>query len=313
MRTNSADGRRITRRQRNLLLAASVLTYLLITLGGIVCVTDSSRGCPDWPACYGQLLPPLRIDSILEYAHRVMAAATSLAIVASAIAGSRKPRSVRWVVWPPRIAIFLLLLVSAFGAMAVLRGLEPGLAALDLGSALAVLALMITATVVAFLHYKKPAQPDRPWFRSTSSRLTLWTLVAVFVVLVSGVLVAVDGSSIRCLGWPRYGGPWALTDLRSWLQLARRLLAGATGFLLIAVVAHGWRRPGAIRVTAIVVGACFVMELAMGALMALFDSPLSLQVMHSSVAAALWASLVVLVVLAGLATPGSTEELHAPG
>jgi heme A synthase len=242
-----------------------------------------------------------------------MAAATSLVILASAIAGLRKPRAIRWVAWPPLMAILLLLLVSAFGAMAVLRGLEPGLAALDLGSALAVLALMITATVVAFSHHENPAQPDRPSFRSTFSRLTLWTLVALFLVLVSGVLVATSGSSTRCLGLPLYDGPWALPDLRSWLQLARRLLAGGTGFLLIAVVVHAWRRPGAIRVTAIVVGVCFVIELAIGALMALYDSPLPLQLTHSAVAAALWASLVVLVVLASLAPPPRTGERHVPG
>ncbi|MGD9144175.1 MAG: protoheme IX farnesyltransferase, partial [Anaerolineae bacterium] len=117
-------------------------------------MTGASRGCPDWPGCYGQLVPPMRLDSILEYAHRVMAALTSLFIVASAIAGWRKAGSIRWVSRPPVIAVALLLAVIIFGAMVVLRGLEPGLAALDLGSALGVLALMLTATVVAFVRHR---------------------------------------------------------------------------------------------------------------------------------------------------------------
>ena len=147
---NSADYKMtITRRHRDLLVAASTLTYLLVVLGGIVCVTNSSRGCPDWPACYGRLVPPMRLDSILEYAHRVLAALTSLCIVASAAVGWRKARSIRWVSWPPVIAIAFLLAVIVFGALVVLRGLEPGLAALDLGSALMVLTLMLAATVMA--------------------------------------------------------------------------------------------------------------------------------------------------------------------
>ena len=126
---------------RSLLLTAAVLTYLLVTLGGIVCVTDASQGCPDWPGCYGQLVPPMRIDSILEYAHRVLAALASLSIVAAAVAGWRRTRAIRWLRWPPTIAVVLLLVVIVLGAMVVLRGLTPGLAALDLGSALLVLAL----------------------------------------------------------------------------------------------------------------------------------------------------------------------------
>jgi len=301
MKATSTDGRGlITRRHRNLLLVASVLTYLLVTLGGIVCVTDSSRGCPDWPACYGQLLPPMRIDSILEYAHRATAALTSVAIAASAVVGFRKPRSIRWVAWPPLVAIFLLLLVSAFGAMAVLRGLEPGLAALDLGSALGVLALMIAATMVAFAHHKKPTLPCRPSFHDSFARLALWALVGVFIVLVSGVLVATEGSPVRCLSWPLYGGNWPVAEGLAWLQWVRRLLAGVVGILLITMAVHAWHRPRAIRVTSIAVGASFVLETVIGALMALYGSPVSLQVAHTAMAAALWASLVVLTGLASL-------------
>jgi cytochrome c oxidase assembly protein subunit 15 len=311
--SSANDGMLITRRHRNLLLAASLLTYLLVTLGGVVCVTDSSRGCPDWPACYGQLLPPMRIDSILEYTHRVMAALTSLLIVASAVVGWLKSRSVRWVAWPPLIAVFFLLTVSAFGAMVVLRGLEPGLAALDLGSALAVLGLMTAATVVAFARHRNPALPDRLSLDTSFARLALWTLLAVFVVLVSGVLVAASGSPMRCLGWPLYAGDWPVAEGRQWLLLARRGLAILASFLIVAVAVQAWRRAGATRVTAIVVGAWFVMEMIVGLLMALYGSPIFLRIAHAAVAAALWASLVVLVVLTGLASSAPTEESRLSG
>ncbi|HSR30112.1 MAG TPA: COX15/CtaA family protein, partial [Anaerolineae bacterium] len=186
MTTDSAPGAiPVTRRYRDLLLVASILTYSLVTLGGVVCVTNASRGCPDWPGCYGQLVPPMRLDSILEYAHRVLAALTSLLIVVSAITGWRTYRSIRWVSWPPVIAVAFLVAVIVLGAMVVLRGLAPGLAALDLGSALLVLALMVSATVVAFARRSKPDLSDRLFFHSVTAKLTLWTLVTVFLVLVS--------------------------------------------------------------------------------------------------------------------------------
>jgi len=170
---------------------------------------------------------------MLEYTHRVLALLTSLLIVASAMVGWRNTRSVRWVAWPPVVAIAFLVAVVVFGAMVVLRGLEPGLASLDLGPALLVLALVLAATVVAFFGYENPTLPDRLSFHDPFARLALWTLVAVFVVLVSGVLVAEGGSVVRCLGWPLFGGRLDLSEARGWLQGARRLAGGLAGVLVV--------------------------------------------------------------------------------
>ena len=305
MSANAAPDRlSITRGHRNLLLATSLLTLVLVTLGAVVCITNSSRGCPDWPACYGQLIPPMRVDSILEYTHRVTAALTSLLIVASAVAGWRRARSVRWVSWPPLIAIGFLLAVIAFGAMVVLRGLEPGLAALDLSSALTVLALLVTATAVAFARHGNPDLPDRLSLGDPLARLALGTLILVFLVLVSGVLVAASGSPLRCLGWPLYGGGWPVAEGRQGLQLARRVLAGVASVSVIALVVQAWRqrpRSRPIRYAAAAVGLSFLAEALVGAFMVLYNPGLALQIIHAALAAAFWAALVALAVLASLA------------
>jgi cytochrome c oxidase assembly protein subunit 15 len=286
------------------------MTWLLVVLGGVVCITGSSRGCPDWPACYGQLVPPLRLDSMLEYTHRVLALLTSLLIVASAIVGWRNARSIRWVAWPPVIAIAFLVAVVVFGAMVVLRGLEPGLAVLDLGSALLVLALVLAATVVAFFGYKDPALPDRLSFQDPFARLALWTLVAVFVVLVSGVLVAEDGSMVRCLGWPLFGGRLDLSEARGWLQGVRRLAGGLAGVLILLVLVQAWRvheQQWAIRSVATAVGMAFLVETAIGALLWMHGFSVGLYVVYAAAATALWTLLVVLVVWAGLLSSGPTR------
>src|SRR5438477_7958396 len=93
---------------RTLAVATAVVTYALVVLGGVVRVSGSGLGCPDWPLCHGHLLPPLDLHSIIEYSHRTTASLTSVLLVSTALAawllGRRRP-DLRW---PATIALLLL-------------------------------------------------------------------------------------------------------------------------------------------------------------------------------------------------------------
>src|SRR6266566_6460611 len=133
----------MTRRLTTLAWAAAVCTYLLIVLGAVVRITGSGLGCGEhWPLCNGHLFPPLNdIGTVIEWSHRLVAALVTILVVVLAIPGLapavRESRA-RFV------ALTLLIVQVLLGAIAVKLALPPWTVVLHLGTAMLLLATLLT-------------------------------------------------------------------------------------------------------------------------------------------------------------------------
>jgi cytochrome c oxidase assembly protein subunit 15 len=304
MAQNSADSHiAIASWHQKLLVTTAIFTVLLIAMGGVLCMTQSIRDCPDWPGCFGKVIPPAETGPILEYTHRVLAALSGLLILSTAIAGLFRMRRILWISLPPLISIALLVEVSYFGAQVVLRGLSPGWAALDVGSALLVVALMVAPAVVASAIRDYSSHMIHLKYKSLFSRLVVAAALVVYLVLVSGVLVAGKSSVTGCLGWPIYSGQLAQMDAHNLGEAARQVVSIIAIVLILLVLIFAWRRKTdypKIFLLAKWVGLAFLLEMLIQILILIFGHQVSFLVVYTITMAALWGLLAALTVRVGL-------------
>jgi heme A synthase len=135
---------------RKLALATVVLTFVLIVIGGIVRVSGSGLGCGPagsgfhgWPFCNGDVVPGVDLNAIIEYVHRVVAAAVGLMMFALAWLAWRRYPEHRGIAWASLAAAVLVVLQGVLGGVVVEENLEEELVAAHLALAMLLLGLVI--------------------------------------------------------------------------------------------------------------------------------------------------------------------------
>jgi protoheme IX farnesyltransferase len=275
---------------------------MLIVIGGIVRVTGSGMGCGEhWPLCNGEWFPPLDLPTFIELSHRMVAALVSVLIFVTAIAAWRRYRRVRWIVAPALWSVALLVVQVLLGAITVRLTLPPGIVALHLANALALLALLLAMTVVAFQYHKDPRVGESLFHFDAVSRVAATAALGVFGLLITGALVTAARAAAACSGWPLCNGSLTPTTAAGWLHMSHRYAAAVVGVMIFTAVVQAWRLRRAdtpVFVAAITTGALFAAQVLVGAHNVLASFPTFINGLHIATASAVWAGMVVFTVLA---------------
>jgi cytochrome c oxidase assembly protein subunit 15 len=146
----------------------------LMTIGSWVKATGSGLACPDWPACYGQWMPPFpsvesnSVDAdghpiyytqaqvLDEWTHRLVASLLGIPLllfVVVAASGKELHPALRWL---PLSTLATVVVQVGLGGATVLEGNPAMLTTLHLLTATLIFGMVVTATAFAFLRPNRP-------------------------------------------------------------------------------------------------------------------------------------------------------------
>jgi protoheme IX farnesyltransferase len=295
----------VTRFQK-LAVATVIATVLLVIVGVIVRATGSGMGCPDWPLCYGQLIPPLDDSKAWwEWIHRTIAAVIGFLILGVAFLAWKDHRDRPSILWPSLVAVVLVAFQAWLGRETVRMNNTGDSVTAHLAAAMALLGILVYVTVRAF-------HPARLPLRGASQRFTLLAVLnaaVMFALLLFGSNVTAQDAGLVFPDWPLMNG--TVLPIQAGMDAQVRGLYEAhilhryvAGFVLLVVWATSfiaWRtqrhRP-AVFWLACAIGLVYPVQVGIGGLQVFTLLAGWTQTLHVALSALLWGLSVALATTA---------------
>jgi heme A synthase len=134
-------------------VAACLLCYVTIILGGSVITTDNGLACPDWPSCFGNgnFLPSVSGGAAIEWGHRVSAFVLSMSVLVLALLGVAYERGRKVLLRLALGALALVVTEALLGGVVIETSLLADVVLLHLAIATALFGLLLILSLLANL------------------------------------------------------------------------------------------------------------------------------------------------------------------
>ncbi len=275
-------------RIRRLVWKMCVATLILMAIGSATRVMNAGLACPDWPLCYGEIVPAkqMNLQVFLEWFHRLDAALIGLgAIALTVLSWWHRRHLAPWLPFASTFALGLIIFQGVLGGLTVTQLLRFDIVTAHLGTALL---FFITLLVIgtALTPYQGTGTAGKlPW-------LSLSAAVLVYLQSLLGALV---------------GSRWALHQCLAGQQLCGVMYSHIGGVIpptgaTLMLIFLAWRTPAlhpALRRLANMAGGLLVLQIVLG--VATFRLHLQVEpltVAHQAIGATLLGTLVVFTILA---------------
>ncbi len=178
-------------------LAAHVVVALiaLVVIGGATRVMEAGLACPDWPLCYGSLLPgrQMNLQVFLEWFHRLDAFFVGVVLIAQFVLSLRWAKTLpKWLPWTYGFLTLLVAFQGFLGALTVLQLLPSLIVIAHLAVAFTLVAIMSGVTQQLL----NPGKSIFPLWLQSIGFLSLFSVVAQSLL---GSRVATSWAAQRCL------------------------------------------------------------------------------------------------------------------
>lgn len=286
---------------RRIAFGIAIATWMVMAIGSATRVMNAGLACPDWPLCYGTVLPAeqMNLQVFLEWFHRLVA--TSVGFATIVLVGASwffRKGLPKWTPWAALGSLSLVIFQGILGGLTVTQLLRFDIVTAHLGTGLLFFSSLL-AIAMGLRDYQTRPNQVASQVANQGTRQLAWvgTVAAALVYLQSilGALVASQWALHQC---------FASQDMCIVLNVHLIGVAPAT-IASLAVVVMTWRNRAIavngpmLRNVASLVGLLVLVQVAIGyATYKLHLQVEPLTVAHQATGSALLGTLVCFAVLA---------------